>query len=52
MTSRLFAPAADCSTIAGADIPGVHTFTRLQDALAIEQHPATQVNHAIVVGGG
>jgi NAD(P)H-nitrite reductase large subunit len=37
----------------GADIPGVFTFTRLGDTLAIESHlAATSVERAVVVGGG
>lgn len=39
--------------LAGADIPGIYTFTRLNDALAIERHLATNsVQRAVVVGGG
>ncbi|MHB1354508.1 MAG: NAD(P)/FAD-dependent oxidoreductase [Anaerolineae bacterium] len=39
--------------LAGADIPGIYTFTRLSDALAIEHHLATNsVERAVVVGGG
>lgn len=39
--------------LVGADIPGIYTFTRLSDALAIELHLATHVvERAVVVGGG
>jgi len=37
----------------GSDIPGVYTFTRLQDALAIERYLAEHtVRHAVILGGG
>ncbi|MHB9033717.1 MAG: NAD(P)/FAD-dependent oxidoreductase, partial [Anaerolineae bacterium] len=37
----------------GTNIPGVYTFTRLQDALAIEKHLSeSSVSRAVVVGGG
>jgi NAD(P)H-nitrite reductase large subunit len=39
--------------LTGADIPGIYTFTRLSDALAIEQYlAANPVQRAVVVGGG